>query len=112
VGQGCGIMPIKPVDFQVMIPRTMEASKITSEAAQKNLAAMQQQAADTQMKAYDSLRQVYSKDQPHDVHITEKQDKRNNAGEKKKDGRRKNAAQEENQGNYTSTEGSTIDIRI
>ncbi len=107
-------MPIKPVDFQVMIPRTLDAAKVSNDLAQKNHLLQQQQAAATQHKAEDSLRQVYSRSQAEHAHITEKQrENRRNDREKKKKGQTGQES-DENENNRLNKEykTSTIDIKI
>jgi hypothetical protein len=107
-------LPIKPVDFQVMIPRTLEAAKVSNDLAQKNHLLQQQQAAATQQKADDSLRQVYARQQAEHVHITEKQrdNSRNEKDKKKKgkNGRKSNEAENDRLNKEIKT--STIDIKI
>ena len=97
----------------MMIPRATEVSKITSEEAQKNLANIQQQTAAAQLKAEDSLRQVYSKAGSQDVRIAEKQkESRENEEKKKKGGSGKQAARGNPRGQGHTCSGSTIDIKI
>lgn len=107
-------MPIKPVDFQVMIPRTLEAAKVSNDLAQKNHLLQQQQAAATQHKAEDSLRQVYSRSQAEHTHITEKQreNRRNDREKKKKDQNRQENEDIENSRLNKELKTSTIDIKI
>jgi len=108
-------LPIKPVDFQVMIPRTLEAAKVSNDIAQKNHLLQQQLAAATQHRAEDSLRQVYSRSNAEQVRITDKQ--RENSGndreKKKKKGQSgKQSGQIENNGLNKEIKTSTIDIKI
>ena len=107
-------MSIKPVDFQVMIPRTMEAAKISNDEAQRNLTTQQQQTSSTQRKVEDSLKQVYSRAQAQNARIAQKQkENRKNDGKSKKEGHHSNDS-EENSRNILSNEIkiSTIDIKI
>lgn len=104
-------MSIKPVDFQVLIPRTMEASKISNDEAQKNLATQQQQTSSMQHKVDNSLNQVYSRNKTQNARINEKQKDNNKGREQKKKNRGKADSEEEkplNKGIQTST----IDIKI
>jgi hypothetical protein len=78
-------MAIKPVDFQVAIPRTTEASKVSSNDANRNLAQQQQAANSVQHKAEDNLKQVYSRSKSEEARIRDKQ-KENGKGNGKKDG--------------------------
>lgn len=77
-------MAIKPVDFQVVIPRTVEASKINNNETQRSQTLQYQLAAAGQQKTEVSLKQVVSKQQAQDVRIAEKQNNRRQNGEKKK----------------------------
>lgn len=111
-------MSIKPVDFQVLIPRSMEAAKMTNDEVQRNQLNQQQQAHATQHKAEDSVKLVYSRDRAQNAKITEKQ----NENRKDKDKRKKDenkqqgeAAKEAARGLKNSKympEGSRIDIKI
>ncbi len=107
-------MPIKPIDFQVMIPRTLEAAKANNDVAQKNQLLHQQQATATQQKADDSLKQVYSRSQAEHARIVEKQkEDRKNDKKKKKDSQNpeeKEGSEKNRLNNEIRT--STIDIKI
>lgn len=107
-------MPIKPVDFQVMIPRTLEAAKVSNDEAQKNHLLQQQQAAATQHKAEDSLRQVYSRSQAEHARITDKQREDRQKDRKKKKNGQNNEEIDNGQKNMLNKDirTSTIDIKI
>lgn len=107
-------MAIKPVDFQILVPRTMDAAKISNDETHRNQALLQQQAAVTQQKAADSLKTVYSRAQAQEARIQEKQkDDRQENKKKKKDGRNtgKNVYNSKNRLN-DAVNTSTIDIKI
>lgn len=108
-------LAIKPVDFQVMIPRTMEASRVINDETQRNQAMQYQQAANVQHRAEDSLKHVYARPQAQDARINEKQkDSRQNGGNKKKKNGR-NVEENESAGKNRLNNGirtSTIDIKI
>lgn len=113
--KGVICLPIKPIDYQVMIPRTLEAAKVSNDAAQKYQLIQQHQAEVTRNKAEDSLRQVYSRSNAEQVRITDKQkDERQNDQNKKNDDNKKknrnNTADKRSLNNIRKT--STIDIRI
>ena len=103
-------MSIKPVDFQVMIPRTMEVSKSSNDEAQKNQTMQQYQAASTQQHAENTLKQVYSQKRAQDARITQRQKEKGNSGkdQKKKD---RNGNNESN-ATRNNMQTSTIDIKI
>ena len=107
-------MAIKPVDFQIMIPRTMEAAKASNDINHRNMTAQQQQAAATQHRAEDSLKQVYSRTQPQSAHINEKQKENGKKDGKGKKSGSKSDSSEDNDHSRSNNEGmtSTIDIKI
>ena len=103
-------MSIKPVDFQVMLPKTSEISKIHNDDQHKNQLLQQQQAVTVQNKAEDQLRQVYSQDKANEARIREKQEKNREKNKKEK---------KKNNGNYGGSkeiqsdgQTSTIDIKL
>lgn len=102
-------MSIKPVDFQMLIPKTMEVSKISSDEAQRNAALVQQQAALTQHRAESSLKQVYAREKPHDVRITEKQKEE---GKEERDREKKKKDKDGKKILNNGIQTSTIDIKI
>jgi len=108
-------LPIKPIDYQVVIPRTLEASKVSIDAAQKYHLMQQHQAEATRNKAEDSLRQVYSRSNAEQVRISDKQreERQSRQDEKNKDNKKQdknNASDKRRLNNKNKT--STIDIRI
>jgi hypothetical protein len=107
-------MSIKPVDFQVMIPRSMEAAKISNDANHKNLTYQQQQAAATQHRAEGSLKQVYSRAQPQSAHVDDKQKESNKKDKKGKRLVSQSSGNDENDHGRPVNEiiTSTIDIKI
>lgn len=107
-------MSIKPVDFQVMLPRTMEAAKLSNDETQRNLTAQQQQASATQHRAEDSLKQVYSRAHAHDVRISEKQkENRRNDKKKGKDGSHFDESEENSRSRFNKEiKTSTIDLKV
>ena len=101
-------MSIKPIDFQVQIPKTNEVAKIRSEDQHKNEVIQQHQSSVNQHKAEDSVNLVHSRDNTQQSKINEKQNK--NSKEKKEKGNKKR--------NYNSNSSieeeqtSVIDIRL
>jgi len=108
-------MPIKPVDFQVMIPRTLDAAKMQSDEMQKHVNIAQQQAAAFQNKAEDTVRQVYSRSRTEEARISEKQKEDNRQRNSKKREENKRGGSDSFNGRKKSTSEirtSTIDIKI
>lgn len=107
-------MSIKPIDFQVMMPRTIDAAKATNDLVQRNILNQQQQASVTRQKSEDELRQVYSRDQAQNVVISEKQREKQEKGENKDKSEEKSDEKQENATNKLNNtlNTSTIDIKI
>lgn len=93
-------MSIKPMDFQVMFPKTSELSKVYNDEANKNQAAHQQQAETNRDRIDHNLKQVIARENVSNGRVDERQQKDNTKQDKKKQ-------QQKNTKNRTS-----IDIRI
>ncbi len=93
-------MSIKPMDFQVMFPKTSELSKTYNDEANKNQAVYQQQAESNRQKVDQNLKQVVARENVQHGRVNEKQAKDNN----KQNDKKKKQKNNEN--------SSTIDIRI
>lgn len=103
-------MTIKPVDFQVMLPKTPEISKIRTDEHQRNNTAGQQQMTSIQQNASHSLNQVYSQQKAQEGKIREKHEKDR---QRKKDEKRKKAGYDSKKRSTESTiQTTTIDIRL
>ena len=84
-------MSIKPMDFQVMFPKTSELAKTFNDETNKNQAINQQQASSNQERIDNSLKQVVARENVQKGRITEKQEndntKQNSKKKKQKDTR-------------------------
>ncbi len=106
-------MSIKPVDFQVMIPKTSEVSKINKDELNKNDAHHQQQASTIQHEADNSLRQVHSQDKAQEGKIRDRQEKNKNArGEGNRDNGNKKEQKNKDKDKNSDKKTGTIDIRL
>lgn len=110
-------MAITPADFQVMIPRTTEAARMSSDMTQKNVMIQQQQTQATQNRAESSLKQVYSREQAQGARISEKQQESRKNGQRGKnrgDSQDGEEPKHENGRTGVGTERitTTIDIKI
>jgi len=102
-------MSIKPIDFQVAIPKTGEIAKIKNDEQQRNQSMQQQQVTVNQHKAEHDVNSVHAREDTQNAKIRDKQsNKDNNEARKKKkmketgkNGKQKNGAGE-----------SVIDIRL
>lgn len=105
-------MAIKPIDFQVMMPKTSEVSKINSHQTQSGVAFQQHQASSVQRKAESDVRQVHTQDGVHQAKVQEKQEK--NQKEEGKGNREQKKNKNTGKGRrkpYMESE-SIIDVRI
>lgn len=106
-------MSIKPLDFQVIIPKAAEVSKINNAEQYKGQLLSQQQVITAQQKTEDSLRQVHQQDKANEARIRDRQERRRSQEEKEeaggdKNGRRKPSGTKESE----PERRSVIDIRI
>lgn len=77
-------MSIRPMDFQVMYPKTSELSKAYSDEVNKNQAIAQQQAEKNGEKVDSSLKQVVARENVQHGRVNEKQEKDNSRQNDKK----------------------------
>ncbi|NLL06686.1 MAG: hypothetical protein GX270_13080 [Clostridiaceae bacterium] len=101
-------MTIKPIDFQVQIPKTNEISKIQSDERHKNELVQQQQSASAQQKAQDSVNIVHSQEKTQQAKINEKQ-KKGSKEKREKDNKKKNYNSDSS---LEEEQTSIIDIRL
>jgi hypothetical protein len=105
-------MAVKPIDYQIMLPRTTEISRMRDSEAHKNQVIAQHQANSFEKKTDGDLKQVNARNQAEQARIREKQ-REGNSKKQKKEG---NETQESNKSlkNKSNAEDnkSTIDIRI
>ncbi len=66
-------MAVKPLDFQVVIPKTTEVSRIINEEQSRNFVVLQQQTASVKQEVENRLRQVSSREQAQKVEMREDQ---------------------------------------
>lgn len=105
-------MSIKPIDFQVQIPKANEVSKIQSEVRHKNEVIEQQQSTINRQNAQDSVNLVHKKENAQQAKINEKQNpkERKEKNNKKKDGNNGNSNNSKSSMKEEKT--SVIDIRL
>lgn len=98
-------MAIKPIDMQIMMPRTHDASKVHSE--QQNRAAQAQQSANTSVEHMvdDELNKVYEKNNSQKISIKDDEEKKKKEREQKKE-------QKDGKKNKDNKLGGSIDIKI
>lgn len=94
-------MSIKPMDFQVMFPKTSELSKTYNDEANKNQSIHQQQAETNRDQIDHNLKQVVSRENVKNGRVNERQQKDNTKQDNKK----------KKQQNHNENK-TTIDIRI
>jgi hypothetical protein len=103
-------MSIKPIDFQVMLPKTSEVSKQQNEMQHRGQIAQQQQMSSTQHSVDHILTQVYSQDKAKGGTVKEKQD--NNKGQKKEEKKKRSGYNNKKRREEDPVQTSTIDIRL
>lgn len=110
-------MSIRPVDFQISIPRTLDTSKTLSDELHRNSVIQHQQAIQTQRKSDNNIKQVYSKDKAQEAKIREKQSESRKQGNRQRrepssrDGGNKDNKMQSKKG-FQSGVSTTIDIRL
>mgnify|MGYP000109072249 CR=1 FL=1 len=105
-------MSIKPVDLQVMVPKSNEISRIHNEQQQKNTAAQQQQASNVEHTADENLRQVHSQENAQQAKIKEKQGRNSGKDKSKKEKKKKKVSYSKDKKANDEIKTSTIDIRL
>lgn len=105
-------MSIKPLDMQVMMPKTAEVAKITSDNQHKQQMIAQQQSNSVQKKATDSLKQVKGQDKPHEALIREQQEKKQNRGGQEKKKQQGKETLEKNKPTRPQPRTGIIDIKL
>lgn len=106
---------IKPVDFQVLLPKTPEISRLQSNEQHKGIVLQQQQLTSLKHNVENSLKKVNLPDKAYEVKIKEKQQKDRNEAQKenKKHKRKKDAKSTKRKDKcLRSGEDSIIDIKI
>lgn len=112
-------MPIRPVDYQIMVSRAAEVSRITNNETQKENS-MQKHISDAMRnKSEKNLKQVYDKGQTYEAIIKKKQEKKEEKHKKRdssdkedssKNNKEKNNGQKEPKKQQKAK--TTIDIKI
>ncbi|MGE5328617.1 MAG: hypothetical protein ACM3KR_03810 [Deltaproteobacteria bacterium] len=106
-------MSIKPVDFQISIPRAVEASKVRGDENNKELAQQHAQAGSIQHKADNTMKQVQKRNQAEEARIREKQEKEESKRQGKGQEEEEKDNKDKNNGNYvTKQKTSTFDVKI
>ncbi|MDQ2085865.1 hypothetical protein RBH29_05365 [Herbivorax sp. ANBcel31] len=100
-------MSIKPVEYQILIPKSSEVSKIQNDNQHKGTVMQQQQSALNQQKSEDSVNLVHSQENPQKALIKDKEKERKKKNKDKKRGCRKYKHRKNSE-----DKASTIDIRL
>ncbi len=98
---GGGFLSIKPIDFQMVIPKTSEVSKMYNDDVNKNQAIHQQQQTANQTNIDNRLKQVVNRENVQNGRVKEKQEKDNSRQNEKKKKRQNK-----------DDDRPTIDIRV
>ncbi len=107
-------MSIRPVDYQILMPKVNEMGKIQSSEQQKVMSQIQQQADSSIKRAYQDTKSVHGQKEAHKAVITEKEKNRNKnkgQGQKEKENQDDRDMKSEPSGPRLQKR-HTIDIRL
>ena len=106
-------MSIKPIHYQLSVPRAMEVSKTKSDEQLKELSQQQNQAAAIQHQADDSVKHVQKRDKVEEVRIREKQEREEEAKKKHQSNDSENEKKDKApQKDIEANKTSSIDVKI
>lgn len=99
-------MSIKPIHYQVVVPKTTEISRIHDNELNKQGNLIQQQSQNTIKKSHEDLSRVKGKDEAYKLQVKEKNEQNNDEHSKNKKNKKKN------DNKITDGKGGGIDIKI
>jgi hypothetical protein len=106
-------MSIRPVDYQILMPKVNEAGKIQSETQQKMINQAQHQADNSVKQSEHDTRIVHTQSEAQKTAITDDQRQKNSNQQQQGSKKSKEEGQEDNiDKNLLPQERHTIDIRI
>ncbi len=107
-------MSIKPVDFQIMIPKASEVSRLNADEHSRNQTLQQQQKYSGQHLAENAVKLVQSQDKAHGAEIKEKREKKEKEkeGKEEKEENKKKVIYSKDKKTESETQTSMIDIRV
>jgi hypothetical protein len=103
-------MSLKPIDYQVMLPKANEVSRDISGQASKYNAIQRQQADRIKEDAEEELKQVRDRESIRNMRIGERESDRSGQQEKKQN--KKQGQEAEKETRDSNGKGITIDIRL
>lgn len=92
-------MPIKPIDFQVIVPVATEASRLASQQNQYNIRNRQQAEKSNIQQEEFEVRQVHKRNKTEEARIKEKQRDRNSNNKDNSKDKNKNNSKDNNKKN-------------
>lgn len=107
-------MFIRPVDYQILMPKANEIAKVQNSEAQKQVGQIAQQVESTDQRTEQDVRSVHSQSEAQKTVITEKEKGRNSFKEKKEKNReeKKNPKETKSSDPSPNESGHIIDIRL
>ncbi|NMA65996.1 MAG: hypothetical protein GX957_07105 [Clostridiaceae bacterium] len=106
-------MSIRPVDYQILMPKVNEMAKIQNSDQQKQVGHLQLQAENSIEQADRNIKSVHSRRETEKTVINEKQQERkNNSKPKQEDEEKKQKQKKETISVKKGGIGSNIDIRL
>lgn len=109
-------MSIRPIDLQVMIPKTVDVSRIQANEQHGTLAAMQSKVQSVEKQSEQNMKQVNSQKEINKIYIRDDNEKkgREQGRQNAKSSQQKQKEAKDKKPNLYSKQipGSTIDIRL
>lgn len=108
-------MSIRPVDYQILMPKVNEVAKTQSEEQQRLVGQAQQKADSSVKETTQDLRSVHTQREAQKIVITDEQRKRGRSNEKKQGKKRGDSGEDDGEKSgelKLPQEKHTIDIRI
>jgi hypothetical protein len=106
-------MSIKPIHYQLSVPKAMEVAKTRSDEQIKELSQQQNQAAAIQHQAEDSIKHVHKKDEAEEARIREKQEREEQSEKKHQSNNSDNEKKDKSSPkNVETKKNSSFDVKI
>ncbi|NLU51815.1 MAG: hypothetical protein GXX10_02990 [Clostridiaceae bacterium] len=106
-------MFIRPVDYQILMPKVNEIAKVQNNEMQKQVGNIAQQVESTDQRTEEDVKTVHSQSEAQKTVITEREKGRNsNSGKQEKNKEEKDQKESKSQKSTIEKSGQFIDIRL
>ena len=106
-------MFIRPVDYQILMPKVNEIAKVQNSEVQKQVVNIAQQVESTDQRTEEDVKTVHSQSEAQKTVITEREKGRNsNSGKQEKNKEEKDQKESKSQKSTIEKSGQFIDIRL